>query len=76
MNNKEFKQLRLKLLQKHVEMNELETIFFQETGRNYVPQLYLSPVIPKCYKCGEEMWQVESGKWRCDCEKERKYGKL
>ena len=72
MNDKEFGKLYLRLEQRYVETHELETIFFEETGRNYVPQLYLNPVIPKCYKCGEEMQHVEPGTWECDCEKENK----
>jgi len=71
MNDKEFEKLIFKLEQRVKELNELKKIFLDETGRNFVPQLYLSPLgptIPKCSNCGAEMRHVEPGTWRCDCE--------
>ena len=68
MNDKEYKKLKLKIEQKYVEMNELGIILFKETGKSYIPQLYLGSVIPKCPECGEEMDHIEPGTWRCYCE--------
>ena len=58
MTDQEFQELQLKLEHKISEVNELQRLYRNETGRDFVPPLRLGPI--PCMFCGGTEYHKES----------------
>ena len=70
MIDKDFEKLKQEIMLKKKELQELNDVYFVETGRSTYNGYVL--VTPTCPECNKELEHVRPGKWQCsNCEGEK-----